>query len=335
MIHGTYFDGRSAQAHPVTLTIDRDRVQVAGEGVQRDEPFASVTISARIGRTPRLVRFSDDALCEVADIEALDRMLVSAGLGQDRLSQWEQSPRTVSLVAIALVVLAVLAYRYGLPFLARSAANNLPPDTVAALSENALATLDATVFDRTEVTGWRIDEVRHRFSRLHFPPARSPVPLQLEFRSSDIVGPNAMALPSGVIVVTDDLVLMAKTDEQLMAVIAHEAGHVQERHGLRNIIQSSVMSILVTWYVGDITGLAAAAPTALLEAKYSRDLEREADAYAVRTLAMNGLPGGVLADILELMDTERTNPNSRYGAALSYLGSHPPTAERIEQLRRD
>ncbi len=47
------------------------------------------------------------------------------------------------------------------------------------------------------------------------------------------VGANAFALPSGIVVMTDELVELAKTDDELVAVLAHEIGHVRGRHALR------------------------------------------------------------------------------------------------------
>jgi predicted Zn-dependent protease len=73
------------------------------------------------------------------------------------------------------------------------------------------------------------------------------------------------------------------------------------------------------------------APTALLEARYSRDLEREADAYAARVLEASGIPASRLADMLERLDDDRGRAAN---SAFSYLASHPPTAERIDALRQ-
>jgi predicted Zn-dependent protease len=152
----------------------------------------------------------------------------------------------------------------------------------------------------------------------------------ITFRAAGGLGANAMALPNGVIIVTDALVGLAGSDGEIIAVLAHEAGHVQERHGLRNVIQSSVVSIVVSWYLGDINAIIAAAPAALMEAKYSRDLERDADAYAARFLSANGLPVRLLADILERLDSEHGGS----AGSTSYLSSHPATAERIQRLRQ-
>ena len=92
-----------------------------------------------------------------------------------------------------------------------------------------------------------------------------------------------MALPSGTLIVTDAFVMLAANDDEIVSVLAHEAGHVEHHHGLRLVFQNSVVALVITWLVGDVSTLLAAAPTALLQAKYSRDFERDADAYAVCT----------------------------------------------------
>jgi Zn-dependent protease with chaperone function len=200
------------------------------------------------------------------------------------------------------------------------------------ITRHTLSLLDRSLFSPTSLTEARQRQISSRFLALTHPA--SPIPLQVTFRSSHLLGANAMALPNGTIVVTDDLVTLAAKDEEILAVLAHEAGHVEERHGLRNVIQSSVVSVLISWYLGDVNAIVAAAPAVLMEAKYSRDLEREADDYAARFLAANGLPVSLLGDMLEKLETDRSGGSADAGSA-AYLSSHPTTKERIERLRGD
>ena len=58
------------------------------------------------------------------------------------------------------------------------------------------------------------------------PPGR----YRLELRSGEALGANALALPSGIVIMTDDLVALAKSDDEIGAVMAHELGHVRGRH---------------------------------------------------------------------------------------------------------
>jgi Zn-dependent protease with chaperone function len=153
------------------------------------------------------------------------------------------------------------------------------------------------------------------------------------FRGGGPLGANAVALPAGIVVVTDELVSLAKDNGEIAAVLAHEAGHVRGRHGLRHLLQNSMTVLLVSAATGDlasISSLAAAAPTMLVDAKYSRDFEREADAAAARYLRSRGIPLRKYADILSRMEADR----ERYGKGersrvSGYLSTHPSVRERI------
>ena len=215
--------------------------------------------------------------------------------------------------------------------MARSAADKMPVSALDSLSFQLQRALDRTVFSPTKVSGERRQALVAAFDRLTLPEGMKGR-LQLLFRNAESLGANAMALPSGAVFVTDDLVALTSDDRVLIAVIAHEAGHVDKRHGLRQIIQSSVVGVLVTWYLGDISAVGAAAPAALLKAKYSRDLEREADAYAARVLRMNGMSPSLLADALELI--EKSHGRRGGSGAVSYLSTHPATDERLAWIRQ-
>ena len=73
-------------------------------------------------------------------------------------------------------------------------------------------------------------------------------------------------------------------------------------------------------------------PTALLQAKYSRDLEREADRHAMTMLAGNGIPRERLAVMLERIDSS-VRESGDAGVIAGYLSSHPVTRERLEAIR--
>ena len=55
------------------------------------------------------------------------------------------------------------------------------------------------------------------------------------------------------------------------------------------LLQSSAVGAFLTFYIGDISNLLAAAPAALLQARYSQDLERQADDYGAALLLHNGM----------------------------------------------
>jgi Zn-dependent protease with chaperone function len=330
-MRATFFDGKTARAHVVDLIVEGDMIVLAGEGIERRHTIGAVEIPEAPGSAPRVLRFVDGASCEVRDGDELMAMLARQGVASERVSRWERSWK-LAIASLVLVILAgVLGYQFGLPLLARAAADKLPPSALNALSFQIQRILDNTVFSPTKVPDTRITPLRDRFDTLTLPKGIKER-LQLHFRNAESLGANAMALPSGDIFLTDEFVGLTTDDRVIIAVIAHEAGHVDRRHGLRQIIQSSAVGILVTWYLGDVSAVGAAAPAALLNAKYSRDLEREADAYATDVLRANQMPVTLLADALELLEKSRGRTGKGEGA--SYLSSHPATAERMEWIRR-
>ena len=84
-------------------------------------------------------------------------------------------------------------------------------------------------------------------------------------------------------IVTDDLAALG-SDEEVVAVVAHELGHLHELHSLRQLIQASVVGGATAYWLGDMSGLAAGLSAMVLETKYSRDFEWQADEYAARLL---------------------------------------------------
>jgi Zn-dependent protease with chaperone function len=329
-MRATYFDGRTAHAHSVTLEIDFGSLLVSGEGLSRRDPIGAVNVSDVLGSTRRVLQFVDGASCEVEDNEALAAMLAGHAVAPSRVSGWERSWRPAVAALIVVMIAGVLAYRYGLPLFAERTANALPESTLNAVSFEMQRALDNTVFSKSKLPGARQAPLLTRFDDLVLPDHRR---LTLQFRDAESLGANAMALPSGAIYMTDQLVALTTDDRVLMAVIAHEAGHVKRRHGLRQMIQGATVGALITWYFGDFSALGAAAPASLLQAKYSRDLEREADAYAVQVLKMNHLPASLLADALELIQKSHGPEGKDDAGALAYLSTHPATSERLAWLR--
>jgi Zn-dependent protease with chaperone function len=152
-------------------------------------------------------------------------------------------------------------------------------------------------------------------------------------RKGGRVGANALALPAGIIVLTDELVKLARDDREIEAVLAHEFGHQRQRHILRHLLQDSTAALLVAVTIGDLsalTSLAAAAPTLLLQMKFSRDFEREADDFALDYLARKNIPPETFAAILERL--EKSRPGGRDGS--DFLSTHPDVRVRIERARR-
>ena len=340
-VRGLYYDGRRSAQRRVVLTLDGDLLVVAGDGVERSEPLAALTVAPRLGTVRRSIRFADGALCELTDDRFLDGILRRQGKGgaAAALHRWERSiPR--ALVALVLTVVVIGAFvAWGIPSLARRAAFAVPPATEVSLGRDTLVMLDKVLFAPSKLPEPRRQELARLFGQMttQLPWAGG---YRIEFRSGRRLGANALALPSGIIVVTDELVNLAKHDEELAAVLAHEMGHVRHRHALRHVLQNSATVLVMAAITGDIvsvTSLSAALPTMLVDAKYSRDFEREADDAAVAYLNGQGIPLQRFADMLNRLQREHDRRTGDAGkrenrSVTDYLSSHPATGERIARF---
>lgn len=336
MLPAHYYDGRSARRHSVALEVDGDTLRVVGDGIERRAALAEVRVSEPMGAAPRLISFPDGAVCELREHAGFASLLARIGHRDRLVVRWQFSVQWVFASLVACIVLVAGGYRHAVPWFATHVAEHLPDSLVQQLSQQALQTLDKYLLAPSQVPEPRRQGLVGGFARLH-PPEGQAVRYNLQFRASDALGANAMALPDGTVVVTDALVELATSDEELFGVLAHELGHVRHRHGMRLLLQSSITGLFMTWYLGDVSSLLAAAPAALLEAKHSRGLEAEADAYAVQMLRANGISPSVLADVLERMERvegRRSHAVEDGSGIPDYLSSHPGTAERTELLRR-
>jgi len=147
-----------------------------------------------------------------------------------------------------------------------------------------------------------------------------------------MIGANAFALPSGIVVITDELVALSANDDELVAIFAHEIDHVKERHALRSILQGTGVFLLATLLTGDVTSIANFAsflPALLIEKGYSRDFERDADQEAGSLLLSLGKGTQPFQDILSKIDA--SHPQT---LKLGVFSTHPETVQRIADLKK-
>ena len=141
---------------------------------------------------------------------------------------------------------------------------------------------------------------------------------------------NAFALPGGIMVFTRGLLEEAESAEEIAGIAAHELGHLAHDHSTRALYRSFAVSLLIGVLLGDLTGGALTGGLAewLVNAGYSREAERDADAFALARLDAAGIgSAGLAAFFARAADKEAGGPPVRF------LSTHPPTAERLALIR--
>lgn len=327
-----YYDGKSSVQTPVELIFyESGRVLIQSAALQWETSIDRLSIAARLGNTRRNIFLSDGGKLETEDNEAIDRVCryFNKNRSYSLLHTLEKN-RFYVLSALLLTAAIIWAgIEFGVPLAAKTVANHLPADVEQKIGKEALAKLDSWLFTETAIESDVQKELNRQLQQLAAHTQRQHR-YRLLFRNSAKMGANALALPGGEIILTDALLDLAENNEQILAVLAHEIGHIEHKHGLRSLLQNSLTALFMAGLLGDIasvTSLSVALPTVLVETRYSRQFELEADRYAVTLLDKQNIPVEHFIRILTLLEQSRDE-----AIEFDYLSSHPATDKRIEAI---
>lgn len=351
-IEADYFDGRQARAHRVRAHVSGGQLYLRGSGIAIAVPLAQVQWPPTGQRGTRLAHFASGASLQCADGTAWDAWAEASGLEASAVSRAEGSWRWVFVSVAVLVLLVGGMYVWGLPLLSRGVVALVPHSVDEKIGEVALESLPDEWLEPTRLPQEQQQRLRAAFDRSvqsAFAPGEAPG-YTLRFHKSRL-GPNAFALPGGHIVMTDELVTLVNGHEDaIVGVLAHELGHVRHRHGMRALVQVTVLGAVSSLAFGDFSGLFAGLPVLLGHAGYSRDAEREADGEAIRIMHRAGLSPEAMVVFFEKIGAWADEKAAKKGAQNdrkkdapgqareeSLLGiafsSHPADAERIARFR--
>lgn len=331
-----WFDGVNARAWPCELDWQGGELLLRlAQGEPKRYACALVGWPERARHGARLVRLPDGGVVSVVDARAWDDWAHTAGIKQPLAARWALSWRGVALAMVLLLGCLFSAWRWGIPWRAQQAVQWVPDSVQTRLGQRVMRDLE----DRRWLSPSELDpDVRQRIddavARMVKKAYRDEAPtFSLHLRKAPKwLGPNAFALPGGIIVVTDALVLLLQSEgttvsPALLGVVAHELGHVRENHGLRLVFEAGAMAVLTGWWLGDFSSILAAAPALAAQAGYSRDHERSADFEARRVMRAAGLePAAMVAffQALKKAAPSRDSDNPVFG-----LATHPVDSERI------
>jgi len=110
-----YFDGRSAQAHPVLVWIDQGMLQLAGQGLLKQIPLRQVRWPERTRHGARLAHLGDGGSLHTRDSAAWDAWAHRHGLSDSLVTQAQQSWRWSLMATLLLLAICAASYLWGLP----------------------------------------------------------------------------------------------------------------------------------------------------------------------------------------------------------------------------
>jgi len=326
-----YYDGKSSASRPVRVRGWTSELRIAGEGVDERIPLEAVIVEPPIGKTRRVLQLPGGAQLRTADDAAVRALFPQGDSFESRIhgleGRWPYAVAALVLVAIA----TWWAIVYGVPLAAEYVAASIPREVEASLSSRTLSMVETFGCSASTIDAARQQQLRKRLARLA-EGLDDGYTYHLEMRTCPRIGPNAFALPDGTLVMTDELAKLAQNDDQISGVLAHEIGHVRNRHGMRTVLQGAGLVALITTLAGDataITSLVVTLPSVLLQSGYSRKFEEQADAFALQRLRQVGISPRAFAEMLALLERGRA-PRGQVPAQ-DYFSTHPVTAARIER----
>lgn len=153
---------------------------------------------------------------------------------------------------------------------------------------------------------------------------------------------NAFALPGGQIFITLGLYNALQNEAQLAGVLAHEMGHVIERHSAQQMAKSqlgSLLTVAVGTAASDQSARAyeiAAVVNQAVQLKYSRADESEADTWGLKLMTTAGFNPRAMIDVMKVLKSAshgaqgpeifqtHPNPDLRIAQIEAYLKKNPP-----------
>lgn len=149
---------------------------------------------------------------------------------------------------------------------------------------------------------------------------------------------NAFALPGGQIFITLGLLNDLQTEAQLAGVLAHEAGHVIQRHSAQQMAKGELGQILVAATGVGLSdpshpsrGEQAAAVAGIInqvtQLHYSRNDELEADQWGLHLMSQAGYDPKAMLEVMKIL--EQASPG---GHQPEMLLTHPYPESRIKAI---
>jgi beta-barrel assembly-enhancing protease len=316
-------DGETAAVHEVEVEV------------------SSWALSFRLGDEPQIWRFSEIEVEPLGDQVRLKRRGQGARLtvaADDWRAATAADAAPVArrhrrrernlIIGLALVAVAILLFVFvGVPLASGPMARLTPPPLEARLGETYAAQLQ---FAFPTCAGEAGQDILHAFGDRLEDGMDSPFNILVEAVEAPMV--NAFALPGGRVLITDDLIAEAETPDELAAVIAHEAAHVEQRHVMQAVWRSLGLGLILDAVVGGGTGAGQQAVLlagSVTELRYSRDAEAEADARGQEILHNLGFSSEGMAPFFRRLAGEDRR-GERAAGVMEFLSTHPDSLRRAE-----
>lgn len=349
MIEGQafYYDGTSAKRYDVDIGLSNDRLFLTINGADLAAPIhwrlSDLRATRDRGQDETLTISNGQHDARSQDI-AMARLVVTdpqivAHLIKTRPNLFKREIKKrdrstffkrfgIAVVAIVVMIFVIL------PGLAGIFAQLLPVEREVALGRSSLSNMERaySFFDEEEVTycsSPKGDAALRKLTATIIGDQDIDYDLDIRVMNNDMI--NAFALPGGIVILMKGLLDSSDTVEATAGVLAHEIGHVVERHTVKGVLYTSSMAGILSMVFGDLSGgtVLAIFGEQLAGSRYSRNAETEADIYAIKSLTEANIDLNGFASFFDLISGMEPD----FMDNLSYLSTHPVSDNRAQQVR--
>lgn len=346
MIQGKWYAQGSAASLDATLATTSEHTYVIKieNGVVYEGELSALKVGNRLGNTERKITLEDGSIFATKENDFIDNTFKKHLVSNGFIHTLESKMRWVFVALVITAFTTFGFFKWGVPWSSTKIAHMLPHETNELIAAHTLEFLDEYIFEKSTISQTKMEEIRQHFTSKLLPLSEDKeINYRLHFRlwsDGNLSIPNALALPSGDIILTDKFVELSKSQDEIDSVLLHEMGHVVHRHTLKMMIESTFITVATMMIVGDSNGLAdmgVGLGSLLVSSSYSRGHESEADLYAFEQMLTAKIDPMAFSDIMNRMMSymEQSSKNDKSGKepeedVLDYLSSHPATRKRVE-----
>jgi beta-barrel assembly-enhancing protease len=323
-----YGDGRAAVMYEAQCEIGADAVTIHVGAATHVWSYADLARADDGNGRIVLKRKPDTGERLAFEADATDELKAAAPKLFTAHAQGLERPQVVAGVVGAAWSLAAV-FLVGIPLAAAPIAEVMPAPyraQIADISWSQVSQLTEYCDDSDEAARI-LNDMAHRMMTASDVAHRDEIWITIV----DANFPNAFALPDDSIIVTDELIQIARHPDELTGVLAHEIAHVERNHVMKNVIRQMGAGIFFDIVFGGAgAGQAiAVASVNLAGLRYTRGDEEDADARGLDYLDAAGIDSGGLASMFDRIQEQEEG----LAGIPTMLSTHPATPARAAAAR--
>ncbi|WP_158997199.1 M48 family metallopeptidase [Pigmentibacter ruber] len=330
---GKYYDGRSSKTHFVKIKIQNNELNIQNDTLYIVNTSSNIKYTTQVADGNRYFFFTNGSQCHFKNDMMIEQWIRKNSIKKiANAFSFEKSFSKIFLLTLLLISFLIVSYNFFIPGLSYILSQNVPSVYLQKIDNNVLEYFQNSNFlveskiskEKKESILERINNIKEKNNLPNF---------KLHFFSSKELGPNAFALTSENVIITDELINLCDHDE-ITAVLLHEIGHLKYKHSIAQAIRSTFIGFFISAILGDFSSTLTSFYGAILENKYSKKFEHQADIFAAKNLQSAKLSPELL--IYALKNIENNAPQTQSEKIIFYLleifSTHPTIEERKEKI---